>query len=256
VATALERRREQLASVWPASIDGHHQTVPRHRAIVGIHALLDHGWAPDALAAALTERELGAVRAGAAVLDHRVQRLLRRAGIDPAAYDLPPPLTAVQEWQRAADRLTAAEADYFARRPTADLRDDYDRLGAQLRTTSSSAPDWPTLLRRLRMVDHALARQLDHAAARIDQEPAAYLVGLLGHPPEHPALAGEWRRRALAVEHYRHYTLGLPYGTPAAGPAALASHQALGSPPADPVQRHQWERLSGHQQTIDLGAAL
>jgi hypothetical protein len=126
----LRSEAEQLASAWPASIDGHHQTVPRHRAIVGIHALLDHGWAPDALAAALNERELGAVRAGAAVLDHRVRRLLRRAGIDPAAYDLPPPLTAAQEWQHAADRLAAAEADHLARRPTPSLRDDYDRRGA------------------------------------------------------------------------------------------------------------------------------
>jgi conjugative relaxase-like TrwC/TraI family protein len=252
----LRTAAERLAGDWPASIGGHHQTVPRDRAVAGLHALLDHGWAPDALAAALTERELGAARAGAAVLDHRVRRLLRRAGIDPAAYDLPPPMTAAQEWRRAADRLAAAEADHLARRPTADLRVEHDQLRVRLNLTSSSDPGWPTLRQRLGMVDNALARQLDHAAARIEQEPAGYLVALLGDPPDHPALAAEWRRRALAVEHYRHYTLGLPYGALAAASHAPASQQALGPPPANPVQRHQWERLRGHQQTLDLGMSL
>ena len=259
--TALRWQRlrtdaEQLADDWAASVHGQHQAVPRNRAMAGIHALLDHGWAPAAVTAALTERELDTTRAGAAVLDHRVRRLLRRAGIDPAPYDLPPPVTVAQEWQRAADRLAAAEADHLARRPTADLRDDYDRLGSRLRMTSSGDPNWSALRQRLSMVDHALARQLDHAAARIEQEPAAYLVALLGEPPEHPALAVEWRRRALAVEHYRHYTLGLPYGTPAAGSHAPASQQALGPTPANPVHRYQWERLRGHQQTLDLGVSL
>ena len=106
-------------------------------------------------------------------------------------------MTAAQEWRRAADRLAAAEADHLARRPTADLRDEYDQLRVRLNLTSSSDPGWPSMRRRLGMVDHALARQLDHAAARIEQEPAGYLVALLGDPPDHPALAAEWMLRVM-----------------------------------------------------------
>jgi hypothetical protein len=106
------------------------------------------------------------------------------------------------------------------------------------------------------LVDAALGRQIDHAAARLTQEPAAYLTALLGGRPDHPQLAEQWDRDALAVEHYRHHTLGLAYGTPAAGPAAPAAEQALGPPPTDLADLHRYRSLCARQATLDLGAAI
>jgi hypothetical protein len=106
------------------------------------------------------------------------------------------------------------------------------------------------------LVDAALARQIDRAAARLTQEPAAYLTALLGSRPDNPQLAEQWDRNALAVEHYRHHTLGATYGTPAAGPADPAAEQALGPPPTDLADLRRYRDLCGRQATLDLGAAV
>jgi hypothetical protein len=256
------RQAEQLAAAWAAGLDDRRehrfhdagQTVPRRRAVVGIHALLDHGWTPDGLVARVTGREQRTSRTGAAVLDHRVSALLDRLGIDPAPYDLPAPLTADQEWQRAANRLRSAEVNYLATRSTAHLRDEHAATARRL-ALSTEGEDRGQLREQFALVRQALARQLDHAAARIAVEPATYLIDLLGPPPDHPALAAEWHRRALAIENYRHHVLGLPYGTPAIDDAPPA-YRALGLPPADAFQRRQWDRLCHDGPGVDLGAAL
>ena len=256
------RQAEQLAAAWATSLDERRerrfhdtgQAVPRRRAVVGIHALLDHGWTPDALAARVTAREQRTSRTGAAVLDHRVSALLNRLGIDPAPYDLPAPLTAEQEWQRAAVRLRSAEVNHLATRSTAHLRDEHAATARRL-ALSTEGDDRSQLREQFALLGQALARQLDHAAARVAVEPATYLIGLLGPPPDHPALAADWRRRALAIEDYRHHELGLPYGTPAIDDAPPAC-RALGPPPADAFQRRQWDRLRHDGPGLDLGAAL
>jgi conjugative relaxase-like TrwC/TraI family protein len=265
----LRAHARQLAAGWAAHLDEtrerrfHHrgQAVPRDRAIVGIHALLDHGWTPAALAARLTQREQDTVRSGAAVLDRRVQALLDRTGTDPTPYELAPPPTPRDEWDHTARLLHAAETHHLAARPTAELAAELHRLTRFLtadptarRAESTVADTDPTAVRQRRhLIDAALARQIDHAATVLVHQPADYLVALLGARLTDPASAAVWDQRALAVEHYRHYVLGLPYGTRAAPPHAPAAEQALGPRPARASHRRRHDELRNLQATLDLG---
>jgi hypothetical protein len=273
----LRAHAEQLAARWATHLDEaceqrfrtRGQAVARDRAIVGIHALLDHGWAPADLAARLARREQDTVRSGAAVLDHRVRGLLDHAAIDPTPYDTPPPPTPREEWDHTARLLHAAETHHLANHPTADLTAELHRLtrvltdpAAEHRSPTAADAD-PTVTEtdpaavreRRHLIDAALARQIDRAATQLAQQPAGYLVALLGGRPADPAGAAVWDRRTLAIEHYRHYALGLPYGTPAAAGHAPAAEQALGRRPTDPADRRRHDQLRGLQATLDLGRA-
>jgi hypothetical protein len=337
---------EQIATAWTTGLSpgqarrftARAEQIPRQRAITGIHALLANGWDPDTLTAKLALREQVTVRTGAAVLDHRVGAILDAHGIDPGAYQLPPPRSPREEWHHAAQLLRAAEVNHLAARPTDELASQHRALSRLLaHAPNASTPDHliapladrarhaeehttrtarrlaaaqaelsairlqprpnrratdharraadagrrshtaahhqlatargvlaatqpgadPGPLRdRLGLIDAALARQLDHAATQLAREPAPYLTALLGSPPDLPALNASWRRAALAVEHYRHHTLGLPYGPPAAGPDAPATEQALGTPPDDIADLRRYRHLCAHQPTLDLGAAI
>jgi hypothetical protein len=229
------------------------ERLPRHRAVVGIHALLANGWQPDVLAAKLSWREQDTVRSGAAVLDHRVRQILDLHGVDAAPFQLPAPRTARDQWHHAARLLRAAEVNHLAAQPTAALAAEHRTLSRRL---AQAVRDHAPLRTRLGLVDGALAHQLDHAAARLAREPAGYLTALLGVPPEDAALAAAWHRDALAVEHYRHYLLGLPYGIAAAPAQAPATEQALGPPPTEPADLRRYQQLCARQATLDLGAAI
>ena len=152
----------------------------------------------------------------------------------PAADDPPGPMTAdaaveaVRDRRRAERLLEAAEANHLARRPTDLLQAEHARLTGEL-TMAGTANH--TRLRRLRLLDAALARHVDRAALLLTHEPADYLVDLLGPRPADPALAADWDRDAVAVEHHRHYRLGLPSGaaTPA-GPTTDRRHPPAAHP--------------------------
>ncbi len=177
--------------------------------------------------------------------------LLQAAGIDPARYQQPPPQTRRQDWQHVTRLLHVAETAHLARRPTVELAAEHRHLTLLL--SSRSQPD---LTARLELLHAALARQLDDAALRLAAQPPAYLTNLLGPRPARTTAASGWDRHALAVEHYRHYTLGLPHGTPAAGPTAPPIQQALGPPPEDPTEHRHYDQLRDLQTTLDLGASL
>src|SRR6266542_816116 len=207
------------------------QAVPRRRAVIGIHALLDHGWTPDTLATRLTAREIRSAQTGAAVLDYRVSALVDQSGIDLAIYEPPAPLSAEQEWLRAAARLRSAQVNHLATASPGRLRDERAAAAQQL-ALSVDDDSRRVFHERLALAGAALARQLDRAATRLAVEPPVYLVGLLGPQPDDPRLAAQWRHRALAIEHYRHHVLGLSYGTPAAADGAPAAYRAIGPAPA------------------------
>jgi hypothetical protein len=166
-----------------------------------------------------------------------------------------------------SSRNTVEHAHHDVERARQDLADRQHtaELTSTWLTATAVRSDTPaepvatalTVLRaHLSLVDAALAHQIDHAALQLAQEPAPYLTGLLGHRPTDPAAGAVWHRRAVAVEHYRHHTLGLPYGHPAAPTTAAASEQALGPPPADPLARVIYERTRADQPTLDLGTHL
>jgi conjugative relaxase-like TrwC/TraI family protein len=265
-----QRRRHarQIAVGWAAGLDpAHHrgfqtrqQAVPRQRAIAGIHALLDHGLPPETLTAELTSREHRTARTAAALLDHRVGELLTRYRVDPTIYQTQPPASRRQDWQRVNRLLHAAETNHLAARPTRRLHAERQHLTTRLTHHPTTADDGGTDLSairaRLELLDAALNRQIDHAAARFAHQPAGYLTALLGNRPTDPGQAPTWDRHALAVEHYRHHVLGLGYGTTADTPAAPPSRQALGPPASDPVQRHQQVRVAALQTTLDLSTGL
>ncbi len=252
------RTAEQVAATWanqltPTTRRAFHsngQAAPRQRAITGIHALLDHGHTPTAITTNLTTRELDTITTPAAVLDHRVTQLLHAHRIDPTGYDTPPPPSQHAAWQRTTRLLHAAETNHLARQPTHTLHAETTRLAAHLtrHPTDTHAGE------RLTLLHAALARHIDTATAHFAHHPAGYLTALLGDRPTDPDQASTWDRHATAIEHYRHHTLGLPHGTPAAEPTAPPRAQALGPPPPDPDGRqHDLARL---QNTLDLGSGL
>jgi len=130
-ADALTRR-------WAAGLDPDRQDrfwaaiehIPRQRATAGIHALLAAGIDPAQLHSALTECERDTAKTGAAILEHRVNDLLRYHRVDPAAYLLAEPLTAAGEWDRVQRLLDTAETNSLSRRNLADLcAERHDLLG-------------------------------------------------------------------------------------------------------------------------------
>jgi len=253
----MRRQAEQLTDQWAARLPARQrrrltsseEAVPLERAVVGIHALLDHGRTPTQLAEALIAREQSTVRVGAAVLDHRVRHLLTAGRLDPGSYRLPPPHTRQQDWDHTSRLLHAAEVNHLATQPTHRLATQRQGL-----TRQQTSPDQrPAATRRLELLDAALARQLDRAALHLTTHPAGYLTALLGPRPTESAGAADWERHALAVEHYRHHRLGLPYGTPGAPPTAPATEQALGPPPPHPADRARYQQLAGLQATLGLG---
>ncbi|ONH25523.1 MobF family relaxase [Pseudofrankia asymbiotica] len=248
------------AAVLPADVRARFRSadeaVPRDRAVVGLHALLDAGYPPAALTAALRQDPVDSVRAAAAVLDHRVADLCRQAGVDPALYDLPAATTAQQDWNTVTDLLGRAESGHLATSPTAalaverrsledrltrrpDILDIGDALSSSGQTPEGNAPGGPAgairaradLEARLGRVNTALDRQIGDAVLQAAAEPAGYLTVLLGpRPASGPAAAG-WDEAASRVERYRHRHLGLPYGTPADPASADPVVHALGTRP-------------------------
>jgi conjugative relaxase-like TrwC/TraI family protein len=265
-----QQRRQgwQIAAAWTAGLDPAHrsafhsrqQAVPRRRAVAGIHALLDHGLPAETLTAGLTTREQHTAHTSAAVLDYRVGELLTRHRVDLSPYQIPPPTSRRQDWQRADRLLQAAETNHLAARPTPVLHAEHQHLTARLThhltTDTDHGTDLAAARARLALLDAALNRQIDHAAARFAHQPTDYLTALLGNRPTDPAQASTWDQHALAIEHYRHHVLGLGYGTDADTPAAPPSRQALGPPASDPVRRHQQARLAALQTTLDLSTGL
>jgi hypothetical protein len=185
----------------------------------------------------------------AAVLDHRVGALLRNSGLDAAPYLQSPPRTRHQDWQHLTRLLDADHIHYLAGRPTAELAAEHHNLTHRLPADPDPTP-------RLGLITAALARQVDLAAVQLTLQPATYLTALLGDRPSDTAAASTWDAHAAAVEHYRHFVLGLPYGA-SAGPApAPRSIQALGERPPDTVQRTVYDQLCRLQATLDLCAGL
>jgi hypothetical protein len=120
---------ETLVRRWAARLDPHRQKrfweviehIPRQRATAGIHALIAAGVDPQVLYAALTEREADTAKAGAAILEYRVNDELRWRRVDPAAYQLGEPLSAGGEWDRVQRLLDTAETHSLSRRNLRDL---------------------------------------------------------------------------------------------------------------------------------------
>ncbi|MBL7547741.1 hypothetical protein I6A60_07625 [Frankia sp. AgB1.9] len=218
-------------------------TVPRQRALAGLHALLDHGHHPDRLHRALTAEPLADVRVGAAVLEQRVADLCRQAGLEAALYDLPAPVTAQQEWNTVTGLLLEAEINYLATQPTATLAASWRDLrsgpaiaalaagGGGMRPGQSSTDGMSSAV-QLTRIEAALDRQITHAVSRATGEPAEYLTGLLGPQPDTEPAATAWEQSALRIEEYRHRHLGLSYGSPADPEAIDPKRRALGSRPA------------------------
>ena len=263
--------REQavrLADSWTAALpralrdrfDGAGQALPRERAIAGLHALLDAGRHPDELRDLLAEIPLDGVRAGAAVLEHRVTDLCKVTGLDPALYDLPASRTAQQEWNDLFRLVRAAEINHLATQPTGDLAAErrslalaLSRPGKAQRSTIPTGPKQPDTgagelassrsegRERLDLVEAALNRQTTDALLHAKAEPAGYLTALLGRRPEAGLQIHGWDEAASRVEHYRHHVLGLPYGTPAQPGSADPTHHALGDCPTDPSDAAAYE---------------
>ena len=336
---------ELLVTRWATTLDpGQNQRfwaviehIPRERATAGIHAMLAAGIHAEDVDTALTARERQSARAGSAVLEHRVDKLLSFHNLDGAGYQLPPPLTAAVEWDHVSRLLVTAEANHLSshqpvaalaaeRRELAELlsgatpttalhrlaanvtaahavhdqvaartasarhghdaerakrRPDRARL-AKLRTTletwerrqadhahnlsavrdrlraaSGEADMQQPLRERHDTVTLALDLLVDHASTQAATQPASYLTDLLGDRPADPEPAAHWDRRARQVEAWRHHTLGVPYGQPAADRTAPPSERALGPVPEDPTLAVLRARLIDHcQVTFDLGASV
>jgi hypothetical protein len=265
----LERRQQavRLADSWAAGLPpvlrerfgGAGQALPRERAIAGLHALLDAGHPPGDLRAALAETPLVGVRAGAAVLEHRVIGLCQAAGVDAGRYELPAPRTAQQEWTDLFRLARAAEINHLATQPTADLAAERRSLTDALsQPTSARTPAIPTgteqrdtgqderasrsaARERLALLEAALNRQTTDALLQAKAEPAGYLTALLGPRPAPGPAAHGWDEAADRVERYRHHVLGLPYGTPAQPGSVNPTRHAFGDRPIDPSDAAAYE---------------
>jgi hypothetical protein len=276
----LQDHAVHLAEAWAAAFPdpvragftGPGQTVPRQRAIAGLHALLDAGHPPADLAADLRQGPIHDVQTAAAILDHRVADLCHHAGIDPTLYDLPAPTTAQHEWNTTFNLLTRAETAYHATRPTPDLATEHRSLTTALTRTApglASAADRGTaqhpgletmaeLENRLHRVEKALDRQVTDALLHAQSEPAGYLTALLGpRPRDSGADAVGWDQAAGRIEHYRHHALGLPYGVPAQPDTSEPTRHAIGDRPTNPADAAHYDQaqdiadLHGGQLTLE-----
>jgi conjugative relaxase-like TrwC/TraI family protein len=249
------RRHEarEIALAWIARLaptarehfTGPTRTVPRDRALSGIHALLDAGWNTPQLLAHLTAEQRSTIRDAAAVLDHRVTALCREHAIDTTLYQLPPPRTLPDLWQNAIHLLDTAETAFLVTQPPADLTRELTALEGDLAIRSGQRD-------RARRLDSALTRQADLAMIHVRQSPAAYLTDLLGPVPSSSGQARSWYAHARRIEDYRLRILGLPYGQPAAPDSAPPSHRALGATPHHPDQHDTYRDLITPEGGLDL----
>jgi hypothetical protein len=267
----------RLARTWSDSLPRRAGTrfhtpaeqIPRARAIAGLHALLDNGHHPDALLAALTNRDSATARTGAAVLNHRVADLCRQQGVNPADYLLPPPRPAHDDWNELVGLLDTCAIHHLARHPTAHLAAERRRLhSAQTSTGTAARPRGDEIQEstvetggdgqdRLRLVEEALDQQIAHAIFQAGIDPAEYLTGLLGVRPRDDPDAAGWDSRAEVVEQFRHRNLGLPYGTPATTDSDTNPlRRAVGDRPTDPTTAAAHDRIRAlsreHALTLDL----
>ncbi|WP_045880360.1 MobF family relaxase [Pseudofrankia sp. DC12] len=255
-----------LAQAWTAALPERTrarfhspaESVPRDRAVAGLHALLDHGQAPADLAAALGREPLTGVRAGAPVLADRVTQLCEAARVDPAAYELPAPHTALQEWANASGRLATAEANHLATRPTAVLHAEGRSLAEQLhgstglaRAEQADAATSEFAQARFSRLNAALDHQVSAAVLRVTAEPTGYLTAMLGPRPPEPGETDAWDAAAQRIEHYRHHHLGLPLGTPAMT-SPDPTRAALGDRPHDPQAAHAYDHAADMEFPIAL----
>ena len=250
----------KLPDVERAQFASASQSVPRSRAVAGVHALLDAGQEPGRLAAALTRDAHDDIHAGAAVLAQRVAGLCEHADVDLALYELPDPATAQQEWNDLVRHLDRAEIAYLATRPTATLAAERHSLSnPQSRSESATRMPAPTRAQvsatadglppaaagrtaRLARVEAALDRQTADAVLRAVNEPASYLTALLGPSPTADSQAASWESAAGQVERYRHHHLGLPFGKPATPGASEPIRQALADRPTEPRAADAYDR--------------
>ncbi len=231
-----------LADSWASALpralrdrfDGAGQVRPRERAVAGLHALIDAGHQSDELWAVLTEVPVDGVRAGAAVLEHRITDLCQLAGVDPALYELPAPRTAQQEWNDLFRLVRAVEINHLAAQPTADLATERRSLTYALSRPGELAPPRSADRERLTLIEAALNRQTTDALLHAKAEPAGYLTALLGPRLGTGPEAHAWNEAASRVEHYRHHVLGLPYETPAHQGSVDPIRHALGDRPTEP----------------------
>ncbi|OHV54476.1 hypothetical protein [Pseudofrankia sp. BMG5.36] len=107
--------------------------------------------------------------------------------------------------------------------------------------------------RRTRL-DAALDRQTTRAFLDATAKPADYLTALLGPRPTTGSAVTAWDEAAHRVEHYRHHTLGLPYGTPATADNSDPVRRALGDRPADPTAAHVYDQAC--QPDFDVNPPL
>jgi len=250
----------KLPDVERAQFASASQSVPRSRAVAGVHALLDAGQEPGRLAAALTRDAHDDIHAGAAVLAQRVAGLCEHADVDLALYELPDPATAQQEWNDLVRHLDRAEIAYLATRSTATLAAERRSL-SNLQSRSEGATRTPTSVRaqvsaaadglppataaraaRLARVEAALDRQTAEAVLRAANEPASYLTAMLGPRPTADSQAASWESAAGQVERYRHHHLGLPFGKPATPGASEPIRQALADRPTEPRAADAYDR--------------
>jgi len=79
---------------------------------------------------------------------------------------------------------------------------------------------------------------------------------LLGDRSTNPTQASTWDRHALAIEHYRHHALGLPYGTDADRTSASPCVRALGTPTGNATERRLHAQLASLQATLDISIGM
>ena len=172
---------ERLVARWAAELDpAQHgrfwdliERIPRERATAGVHALLAAGVDPDRVHASLSARERDSARAGAAVLEYRVNDLLSSYGIDAVGYRLPPPLTAASEWDRAGRLLVTAEANHLSWHAVADLAAERAELARVVSGEVSDAAETDRLRADMGAAQaecDRVASQAAAARARFDNE--------------------------------------------------------------------------------------
>jgi conjugative relaxase-like TrwC/TraI family protein len=281
-------RAEAIVSRWTASLDPAQrqrfwqpiERIPRDRATAGVHALLAGGVPADHIDAALAARERRSARAGAAVLEHRVNKLLSSHGIDPAGYRLPPPRAQAAEWDHVAALLVTAEADHLSRRPVRTLSEERRELAQLL--AGATPPDLVDRLTADVAAAHAAYGQV-HANARTARRHVDTEAGR--HRPDRVRLGQlrrdlqTWEQRqadhahalATAADHLRaakgaadadtpvrerHQVVTLALDLLVDQAAARVTVEPapyltdlLGARPADPDQANAWDRRTRQVET-------